>query len=273
MENVLRGFIGTVCLAAVGLLSYVTYRSTKIETPTVITIESPRVNMTAPPTVTTAATKKNTSVASFLPVPKDAKVILLDAEVFMDSVGIIIRQMEEARKAGIKRIFLVITSPGGSVVAGGRLIAYMDAVPMQIDTVCETFCASMAAHIHQAGKNRYMVDRSLLMFHRASGAVQGTLEQMDSEISMYRDYVNRLDQNAATKAGIPFEQFKEIMGRDLWIDGQSALNMGLTDKLVFLAYDVADTTVFSLKAQLIKDDIEVPEDIARDTQKILENLR
>lgn len=189
---------------------------------------------------------------------KTANVVLLNAEIFEQAIDLVIQQLEAVRKANTGPAVLIITSPGGSVLAGARLVAYMDASPNKIITVCQTLCASMAAHIFEAGSSRLITDRSLLMFHRAAGGAQGTLEQMLSQLNAFKFMVDRMDANAANRSGIPYNEFKEIIGRDLWIDGYTAVNMKLADTLAFVQYDTESKAVFSLKQQLKLRNIIVP---------------
>ena len=224
-------------------------------------------------TTNSAYAKNKDQAPEFVTVPKSDKVVFLDAEVFADSVELVIHELEEARLSGIKHVYLIITSPGGSVIAGGRLIAYLDSTPLTVDTVCQTICASMAAHIHQVGKTRYMVDRSVLMFHRASGGSQGTLEQMEAEISMFKRYVDRFDEYAANRAGIPFAQFKEVTGRDLWISSKEAAELKLTDKIAFFTFNSKGTEQFSVKEQLKKLNIATPKEVLEGIQPALRGLK
>jgi ATP-dependent Clp protease, protease subunit len=197
------------------------------------------------------------------------QVVLLNDVVFDKSIDLVIEQLETARKTKVKTAYLVITSPGGEVMAGGRLLAYMQSTPLNVVTVCQSICASMAAHIFEAGSRRLILDKSLLMFHRASGGVQGTVEQMLSQILALKIMVDRMDANAATRSGIPYDKFKEIIGKDLWIEGYTAVSMHLADQLAFLSYDASSAEVFSLHEQLNRRKILVPETLKEAMPKSL----
>lgn len=216
----------------------------------------------SPGPISNSIPTKDTVPVKFIELNNDSRVVILDTPVFDDSVNTVIAELELLRKSGISHVYLVITSPGGSVLAGGRLIAYMDATPLHIDTVCETECASMAAHIHQAGKRRLMIDRSMLMFHRASGGVSGTIEQMDSQNSFFKLYVDRMDANASRRSGIEFSTFKDMVGRDLYIDSQTALSLHLADGIVFLPYTKEPKLTFKVTEELKKYNIVTPPEFA-----------
>lgn len=208
----------------------------------------------------------------FISPKSDTKVLILDTQISDTAVDITINQLENFRKEGIKQVYLVISSPGGVVLSGGRLIAYIDASPLNIDTVCEEMCASMAAHIFEAGRKRYMVDRSVLMFHKASGGASGTVEGMENEINTLRMYVDAFDAVAAFKSGIPYDVFKRLVANDLWLDSQHAKYLGLTDEIAFLAYDRATTfTVSSRMPQM--PSAGPPSESAIDAPSYLPNLQ
>lgn len=166
-----------------------------------------------------------------------SQIILLDTQVSNSSVDDVIAQLEVARKNGEETVYLLLDSPGGSVLAGAKLIAYMEASSMKINTVCVGICASMAAQIHQVGKKRLMQDKSILMFHPASGGSQGTIEQMLSLTKTIQLYVDRLDAKIAKRVGIDYKTFKSRIVNELWIEAQDALAEKFTDGIVLIQCD------------------------------------
>jgi ATP-dependent protease ClpP protease subunit len=103
--------------------------------------------------------------------------------------------------------------------------------------VCIGTCASMAAIIFEYGHERHITDRSVLMFHEAAGGVQGTLNQMNSRLSMIRRYVGKLDLYVANRMGIDLNTYHLKESKELWIDGEDAVNTGAADKLVAIKYE------------------------------------
>lgn len=132
-------------------------------------------------------------------------------------------------------IYLVIDSPGGSVIDGGRLVSAMEASRRTVNTVCYTLCASMGAMIHSYGKTRMSFDRSVLMYHNASGGVMGDLPMMLSQLRLLERYVQRMEQNVIRKSSLSLEEYKTLADKQLWVDAEDALSLGLTDQLVYLS--------------------------------------
>lgn len=131
-----------------------------------------------------------------------------------------------------KEIYILINSPGGSVIDGAQIISAMEASKVPVYTVCLEICASMAAMIHSYGVKRYAVDRSILMYHPAAGGLRGTLEQMQSQLTMISRYVNKMDAYISKRSGIPYEKFKSMTVSELWLDAEDALQKNLVDRIV-----------------------------------------
>lgn len=159
--------------------------------------------------------------------------VMLNTPVDYESVNALIEYFE-MNKNNVSRFYLLIDSPGGSVVDGSRLIAYMEASSIPIDTICVGICASMGAQIHQSGTRRLVQDKSILMFHPASGSTQGTLEGMLSQVSMFKTFVDRLDAKTAKRSGLDYAKFKELVIRDYWVEAQDAITLKLSDGLVYI---------------------------------------
>jgi ATP-dependent Clp protease protease subunit len=162
------------------------------------------------------------------------QVIMFNTQVDYQSVSLTISRLDELTAQGYNHVYIVLDSPGGSVIDGANLIAYMKASKIRIDTVCQGICASMAAQIHQAGKKRYMTDKSILMFHPAALRMGGKVEEMLNQIITIKKYVDRLDAEVAARAGIKYEVFKQMIVSELWVESVDAVEMGFADKIVYL---------------------------------------
>lgn len=147
------------------------------------------VNQFTTPATTTQASDEKTAVT--LPVFNPPEALLVTLPVFDKQVKYLnlvedqtveiygeINESSEAIAQKItslaakgKPIYLLINSPGGSVMDGALIISAIEASKAPVYTICTQLCASMAALIHQYGHTRYMVDRSILMFHPAAGGL------------------------------------------------------------------------------------------------------
>lgn len=158
-------------------------------------------------------------------------VILFNVAVVEESVEAAISLIRETSG---NTVYLVLDSPGGSVLAGARLLEYIKHSGKNVITVCDNLCASMAFQIFEAGSRRLMTEKAILMAHPASGGAQGTIENMFELIKMYKSYVDRMDADVAKRSGIEYSKFKALVADNIWAETPEALALGLADGVVHL---------------------------------------
>ncbi len=141
------------------------------------------------------------------------------------------QELQQKAKAG-KPLYLIINSPGGSVLDGVQVISTMQSLKVPVYTVCAGLCASMAAMIHSYGTKRYMVDRSILMYHEASGGVQGQFNQIKSRFRVFDRLISKMDYEVAIRAGKNPEEFRKALASEIWLDAEDAVQQGYADKIV-----------------------------------------
>lgn len=156
-------------------------------------------------------------------------------------------------------IYIILNSPGGSVLDGAMVISAMEAAKGPVNTICVSMCASMAAMIHQYGTKRYMYDRSVLMFHPAAGGFEGTLDQMNSRLNLFKNYTLKLEQNVARRSGISWETYKAKSLVELWIDAEDSLSQGFADNIVYARGSNSEKLFNTLGQERVKiQDTEFP---------------
>lgn len=158
-------------------------------------------------------------------------IVLFNVPVSGATVDAAIELLENASGS---TVYLVLDSPGGSVIDGARLINYIKYSGKNIVTVCDNMCASMAFQIFQVGKQRLMTDKAILMAHPASGGAMGTIENMFELIKMIKLYVDRLDAEVANRAGMKYSEFKALVADNIWAETPESLKMRLADGVVYL---------------------------------------
>lgn len=148
----------------------------------------------------------------------------------------IARLITETAKKG-RPIYLLIDSPGGSVLSGGAIVSAIEAAQVPVNTVCLQLCASMAAIIHQYGSQRLMVDRSFLMFHNASGGFQGSFPQVQSQFNTINRFVSKMLIHIAKRSQQAPKAFLDKLGAEVWIDAEDSLAEHYSDETVEILYD------------------------------------
>ena len=111
-------------------------------------------------------------------------------------------------------IFIVIdSSPGGSVMAGYRILKAMESSDAPVHVVVKSFAASMAAGIATLAKESYAYPNAVILHHQISSLAFGQLnltQQRELHEESQRWWV-RLGTPIAQKMGISAEEFIKRM--------------------------------------------------------------
>ena len=111
-------------------------------------------------------------------------------------------------------IFIVIdASPGGSVMAGYRILKAMESSDAPIHVVVKSFAASMAAAITTLAKESYAYPNAVILHHQISALVMGQLnltQQREFHDESQR-WWTRFGTPLANKMGITPDEFIERM--------------------------------------------------------------
>lgn len=189
-------------------------------------------SFTAPVTATTGpALKKSITVLH----PDASQVVEITGEIGHNGLEIAAEIATKSTTSN-KPIYLYLNSPGGSVLDGAMVLSAIEASRVPVYTVCSQLCASMAAIIFEYGTKRYMVDRSFVMFHPASGGASGELDKVVSRITSIQHYIGKMEAYIAKRTGLTFEEYKSKAGVEMWIDAEDAVNNGFADGLVAFIY-------------------------------------
>lgn len=212
-------------LTGLVLLTQVLTSQDQAETSSSVTIQSVQVQVPKP---TPAPELKDKSIKT-LHIPT-SQIVPIVGEIGQGSFLIAEAITELARKG--RPVYVLINSPGGSVFDGALIVAAIEASKTPVYTVCMQLCASMAAVIHQHGHQRYMQDRSILMFHDAAGGLQGSLPQMQSRLDTITRFVNKFNAKISSNANMSLEAFNQRILREWWIDAEDSTELGFNQQLV-----------------------------------------
>ena len=137
-------------------------------------------------------------------------------------------------------IYLVLNTPGGSIVSGLELIDNLKSLDRKVHTLT-VFAASMGFQIAQNLNERLMVSRGQLMSHRARGTVANDTEfggsepsQTSSRIAHWTRVITELDEVTVkrTKGLKTLEQYRKEYDDELWLTAALAVKEGYADKIV-----------------------------------------
>lgn len=125
--------------------------------------------------------------------------------------------------------YVYINSPGGSVVAGSRIVRH---VMSKNYTCIADHAISMAFVVFQACTTRIVMAHSILMQHQQSLYIDGNLENVKSYMRMINAVNDDLTLLQAERLKMTVKDFKEKTVSDWWLYGKDILTYRAADKLI-----------------------------------------
>ena len=109
-------------------------------------------------------------------------------------------------------IFLVIdSSPGGSVMAGYKILKTMEGSAAPVYVVVKSFAASMAAGITTLAKHSFAYPNAIILHHQLTNLNAGNPVQQRENLREVEEWWKRLAGPVAAKMGVPLEEFVRQM--------------------------------------------------------------
>jgi ATP-dependent Clp protease, protease subunit len=129
-------------------------------------------------------------------------------------------------KAKAKNVYIYIDSPGGSVLAGVKLIEYFNTTNKNITCVAKT-AISMAHQIMQACPVRLGTPHNVMMQHRMAAQTKGSVNQMQGLLTLLANMERQLNIMSANRIGVSLDVFYANVTKEWWTFGpeSKALNM------------------------------------------------
>jgi ATP-dependent protease ClpP protease subunit len=133
------------------------------------------------------------------------------------------------------KIYIVLNSPGGSIMAGNKLINFANTIE-NVHTIC-MFCASMAHAISQGVKGtRYATIDNIMMAHRAKGTFSGQFEdgEVESQLALFKAIVRSMEVRNSDRIGITLKDYKSKVRNEWWTYGGESLKLNIVDETIRL---------------------------------------
>lgn len=109
-------------------------------------------------------------------------------------------------------IFLIIDRCyGGSVMEGAKILEAMQNSRAPVYVVVKTLAASMAAIITTLSEHSYASPNAILVHHQMLSFVAGNQKQIEEEMEIAKEWIQRIMYPVAQKMGITMEEFVEKM--------------------------------------------------------------
>lgn len=140
------------------------------------------------------------------------------------------------RDLDIDTMYIYLSSPGGSVLEGNKLIDQIKTLQLSgVQVVCiADFAASMAFVILQSCPQRFALPSSILMQHQMSIGLKGPLENVDNYLTFIHSVDDNLDRMQAERMNMTESDFRLKVMNDWWIPGHMAKEYNAVDDLVMV---------------------------------------
>ena len=132
--------------------------------------------------------------------------------------------MLKSSKIDSDNIFIYISSPGGSVMEGMKIVDIIKSLEKSGKNISciSDFSASMAFIILQSCPRRLATFSSILMQHQMSLGIDGNIENINTYLEFIKQIDVELNRLQANRIGISEEVFKRRIENDWWIHGPAA---------------------------------------------------
>jgi ATP-dependent Clp protease protease subunit len=109
-------------------------------------------------------------------------------------------------------IFIVIDdSPGGSVMAGYKILKSMQSSTAPVYVLVKSFAASMAAAITTLAERSFAYPNAIILHHQISNGMMGNLTVQREGVKTLEQWWQRLAAPIATKMGLTMDEFVKQM--------------------------------------------------------------
>ena len=161
----------------------------------------------------------------------NAEVTQVNVEVFTD-------QLERwSRLNPGKPLTVVLTSPGGSVLAGWGLYDTLRTLSSQghhITTQVRGYAASMGAVLLQAGDTRLVGAESYVMLHEVSSVAYGKLHEIKDQSKFTRKLNTRIFEVIADRTDGKWtgeSLYDWAKAKDRWVSASECISQGFADRV------------------------------------------
>ena len=156
--------------------------------------------------------------------------IHLDTSVNPSSVTSVITEIETLNKVNNTAITLIISSPGGSVLDGLRLVNVMNKSLAPVNTVCDDFAVSMGAVIFANGRQRVADQGCIFMIHELSvGSPGGQTTEHVKWTETVIDIETMLVDNLSVNSGLSTKDVRKLMEYETFWSAEEVYRLGFAD--------------------------------------------
>lgn len=172
------------------------------------------------------------------------RAVLIKGEVEEYNMQYAIEELNKFAAESKKPVYLILNSPGGSVLDGFELVNTMEVLEQKgIKTICaiETMAYSMAAILAVYCQETYIHKFASIMHHEAAYGIRGSQSRINVRVKFTNDYLDALSTDIAKRLGMTPEDYRAKIHDEWWLTADQAVKAGLADGIL-------NTITYTVKA-------------------------
>ncbi len=149
--------------------------------------------------------------------------------------NVLIAEIEQKRKEGVKKFTFYVNSDGGEVAQGSALYNYLDRTDIEVTWVVDGIAASMMAVLMTNKKHKVCAAKhAKFMYHRVSGYTYGNSDEIRASAAMMDNFEGTLIEMMSERIGKSVEETRNAYfdGIDHWLSAEEAKQAGLCDEII-----------------------------------------
>ena len=166
------------------------------------------------------------------------RILFLGSEIDSDVSNIISAQLLWLENQGDGDITMQISSPGGNIYDGYKIVDVINYVKCDVSTVCMGMVASMATVIASSGTRgkRFILPHSRFLVHQPMSGISAGTQCSDIQIHakeieiLKTELTQMLTDNTYGK--VTYEEMEKMCDRDTILTASQALEKGFVDKII-----------------------------------------
>jgi ATP-dependent Clp protease, protease subunit len=166
------------------------------------------------------------------------RIIFLGTEIDSTMANIISAQLQWLESKSNSPITLEISSNGGSIYDGYKILDTMNYINCEISTICMGMVASMATIIASSGTKgkRFILPHSRFLIHQPMSGISAGTQSSDiqihaREIDLLKTELTQI-LTGNTYGKVTYEEMEKMCDRDTILTAQQALEKGFVDEIV-----------------------------------------
>lgn len=164
------------------------------------------------------------------------RILFLGDEINSDVANVLSAQLLWLEQQGESDITIQVSSPGGSIYDGYKILDVMNYIKPDISTVSMGMVASMASVIASSGTKgkRYILPHARFLIHQPMSGISSGTQCSDIQIHAreIETLKTELTEILAKNSGLSYDVVEAYCDRDTIMTAKEAVENGFVDKIV-----------------------------------------